>query len=613
MKQPTTSRATLIGVAVLSALAFLLAWFSPIDYTFSDPWGNLLTAQALLEHGTVRLDAYAGAPAISELHLAWRHRGHLYYFFPTGTSVFALPAVWLARLGGMDMALSADNSALQTLLSAATVALALPLVFVLCRCFLPAGPSLLLAATFVFGSSTASTLGTALWSSNLTLLFNLSAVALLARAPQKLELAARVSGPAGAASPYLLGGLLFCSYFCRPTAAVLVAITFAYLALRRRALLARTALAFGLPLAAFMAFSLAEYGRLLPPYYSPERLGSGQFWTALAGNLVSPSRGLLVLCPYLMLTLIGACAWFRRVRRDDFFAFGLAWLTLHWLAISSYVNWWGAWSFGNRLFADALPAAILLTAVVARVGLKAARARRAWRLGALAFAALAAAAIYVHTSKGLYDEYPFRWCQDGTYVDHLFDWRHPQFLASASSLADHRRRHLLPALPDRSLEAPILPASRDVIFESWSRRESRGAWRWSEGKSAAILFKLDPPLPEPGPLSAMEPLSLEIVAGTYQRQRIPVRVNGALVGTISSSEGWTPATYRFPLDPAALVADGPGGAQTVEIGFSIPGAMSPASLDPAGEGDRRILGLCLRQLILRRASRIDPVVALRYE
>ena len=345
--------------AAFSVLAFFLAYLSPIDYTFADPWGNLLTAQAILEHGTVRLDAYADAAAISDLHLAWPHRRHLYYFFPTGTSVFTVPAVWLASLGGRDMAASDQNSALQGLLSALTVALAFPLIFALCRFFVSAGRSLLLACAFAFGSSTASTLGTALWSSNLTLLFNLLVLVLLVRDRH---------GPKNA-SPYLLGLLLFCSYFCRPTAAVLVAVTFAYLGLRRRALLAPAALAFSLPFAAFVSFSLSEYGQWLPPYYSASRLGSQEFATALAGNLVSPSRGLLVLCPYLVLTVLGSVVGFRRLWRDDFFAFGLVWSALHWITISSYPNWWGAWSFGNRLFADALPAVVLLTAVVARTSL----------------------------------------------------------------------------------------------------------------------------------------------------------------------------------------------------------------------------------------------------
>ena len=566
-----------VACPVLSLAAFLAAYFSPIDYTFSDPWGNLLTAQALLEHGTVRLDAYAGAPAVSELGLAWKRQGHLYYFFPTGTSVFALPTVWLARLAGMDMAVSEHNSALQTLLSALTVALALPLVFALCRRFVGSFPSLLLAVAFVFGSSTASTLGTALWSSNLTLLFNLSILLLLLRDRDRpLE--------NGAAGPYLIGLLLFCAYFCRPTAAALVLVTFVYMALRRRALLVRALAAFLLPLAAFVGFSLREYGDLLPPYYAASRLGHDELLTALAGNLVSPSRGLLVLCPYLALTVIGAFAWLRRVRGDDFFLFGLAWAGLHWLAVSSYANWWGAWSFGNRLFADALPAWILLTAAVARAGLED-RPRPAVKSGAIAFAVLTAAAIYIHTWKGLYDEHPFLWCQDGTYVDHLFDWHHPQFLASAVSLADHRRRHLLPALPARPLEEPIIPTSRDVIFEHWSRPESGGAWRWSNGTSASLLFRLD------ADLIGVGVVQLEIVAGTYWPQRIPIRVNGAEVGVLVSTEHWTPASYSFALDPAVL---GP----EVEIEFSIPGAVDLASLGAEGGGDTRVVGLCLRRLSL---------------
>ncbi len=587
-REQRIGRRTTIACVAFSVLAFLLAYASPVEYTLSDPWGTLLTAQAILEHGTVQLDAYAGAPVIADLDLAWQRRGHLYTFFPVGTSVLTVPAVWLARLAGRDMAVSADNSALQTLLSALTVALAFPLIFVLCRFFVSSFPSLLLAAAFVFGSSTLSTLGTALWSSNLTFLFNLLVLVLLVRDRYGSK----------TASPYLLGLLLFCSYFCRPTAALLILITFAYLGSRRRALLLRTALGFALPSAAFVLFSLAEYESLLPPYYAASRLGAGDWSTGLFGNLLSPSRGLLILCPYLALPLLGGVVWFRRVEREDFFALGLIWAAAHWFVISLYPNWWGAWSFGNRLFADALPAAILLTATVARAGLESCRGNpeappaRAMKLAAILFAALTAAAVYIHGWKGLFDLHPYRWCQDGTYVHHLFDWRHPQFLASASNLEDHRRRHVLPHLSVRSLEEPITPASSGVIFAGWSRPVKDGTCRWSRGTPASLLFKLEPELPGAGPLS------LEIVADTYRAQRIPLRVNGVEVGNLASTGGRNTASYAFELDRQILETNHLplSDLLMVEIELSIAETPAPADLD------RRLLGLCLRQLTLRASE-----------
>ena len=65
------------SVLALAATAFFVAYSSPIDFTYSDPWGNLLTAQAIFEHGTIKLDAYPEAHALSELRLVqWALRDH---------------------------------------------------------------------------------------------------------------------------------------------------------------------------------------------------------------------------------------------------------------------------------------------------------------------------------------------------------------------------------------------------------------------------------------------------------------------------------------------------------------------------------------------------------
>ena len=39
----------------LCVCAFLLTYLASVDASFSDPWGTLLTTQAILEHGTIRL------------------------------------------------------------------------------------------------------------------------------------------------------------------------------------------------------------------------------------------------------------------------------------------------------------------------------------------------------------------------------------------------------------------------------------------------------------------------------------------------------------------------------------------------------------------------------
>ncbi len=53
------------------------------------------------------------------------------------------------------------------------------------------------------------------------------------------------------------------------------------------------------------AFSFHELGQALPDYYLPERLADTQrFGTALLANLGSPSRGLFVFSPFLLVAIV---------------------------------------------------------------------------------------------------------------------------------------------------------------------------------------------------------------------------------------------------------------------------------------------------------------------
>ena len=86
-------------VLAICVAAFLLTYLAPVDATFSDPALTLLTAQAIVEHGTVRLDGYVADPRWDFGPLLPEENGHFYDYFPLGTSLLAAPAVWLALPG----------------------------------------------------------------------------------------------------------------------------------------------------------------------------------------------------------------------------------------------------------------------------------------------------------------------------------------------------------------------------------------------------------------------------------------------------------------------------------------------------------------------------------
>ncbi len=569
-----------LWLVALCVAAFLLTYLAPVDASFSDPWGSLLTAQAIVEHGTIRLDAYTADMRWAYEPLPPASNGHKYDYFPLGTSLFAVPAVWLARLRGEHMIYEEDNEALQNMLSSLTVVAAALLIWAACRRGLSRSAAMAITVALVFGSPIASTLGTALWSSDLALVLGLGTVLLVVAYERR---------PIDRRAELALGVLVFFAYLCRPTMALLLPLLAFYLGNRRRRLpVIFITTAVGL-FAVFVLFSWRELGMFLPPYYQPSRLGTDHFWQAMAGHLLSPSRGILIGSPFLILSFAGLAAWPRFLVRDRLVQLALGWIGLHWVTISLFHNWWGGWSFGARLFTEALPAFLLLTILVARLARERLPARRRRAAGA-AFLAAAAFAAFVHSHQGLFNVYAILW-NDGIDRDagRVFDWRYPQFLASPESLGAHAREAKLLARPAVSFGEAILPTSEHVVFEGWSIPEGGGAWRWSRSQRSRILFRF-----AESSLDAPRPV-LEIEAGTYQPQVVRVRLNGIDVGTIRSERNWDPSIYRLAFSPEVLekARRTLPGSRIFELELEIPGAV----LVDEGIHQRRI-GVCLRRVTL---------------
>jgi len=146
-------------------------------------------------------------------------------------------------------------------------------------------------------------------------------------------------------------------------------------------------------------------------------------WTGAGGLLFSPSRGLLVFSPIVLVVAGGLGSAWREGRRGP-----LGWLLLAALAqfglYASYTVWWGGHTYGPRYCVDLLP---LLVPVAAAAVPGIARSRltkvaccvaRAWSVLLAATGALA---------------YPAeRWNTDPTEIDRdharLWDWSDPQFV-----------------------------------------------------------------------------------------------------------------------------------------------------------------------------------------
>jgi hypothetical protein len=108
--------------------------------------------------------------------------------------------------------------------------------------------------------------------------------------------------------------------------------------------------------------NLAVYHQPLSPYYTGGQsfAVSGTMAVALAGNLVSPARGLLIFCPLVVLSVAGVVVRWRAGELTAFWKALAVLPVLHWIVISAFKHWWGGDSYGPRFFTDLVPVFVVL-------------------------------------------------------------------------------------------------------------------------------------------------------------------------------------------------------------------------------------------------------------
>jgi hypothetical protein len=559
-------------VAALLALAAAgLAFVEPVETVRSDAALTLVAAQALVEHGTLALDPYRGDPRRAyDLERDYRVRrlgGSLYYFAP-GAQVLAVPFVALARGFGLDMLRPGDEAAVQNVVSALLIGVDLLLLFLVLRRLVAPPVALVITAVTVFGSPLMSTLATSLWGAGFAVPLLLLALRLVVR---------HATGERARLSLVVLPALAVAAFLCRPAAGFFIPALAAYV-LVSRGRLSRRALALGLAAVAFGAVAWPLVSPHVPAYYHPSKLWPQTPLVAgLYGVLLSPSRGLIVFCPFLLpVGLAWAVAWARGARpaaplprERALAACAWTWLLAHVLLTALKGNWWGGYSYGPRLLTEVLPATAVLTALAWRrlAGRPSARA-----LG-VAYGALAVVAVGLHSGQGLFNPAAQAWNRapdPGAEGRLVLWWRYPQFLATEAAVRERDRvwqeRRLEPLRPGDAVRA----LSRQAVFVGWHPYEI--AWRPSPAQ-AAVRFR-------PAGFDARADYVLELrtrVAGT---RGVTLRLDGREVGRTPFTPP-EPHTRRFVV-PGAWLQGAPGER---ELGLEVDGAAR------AGPGDARVLGL----------------------
>jgi hypothetical protein len=218
------------------------------------------------------------------------------------------------------------------------------------------------------------------------------------------------------------------AYTVRPTDALFVIVFTLYVAVSHRRYLLYYLLAAAPVAAVFLAYNFSVYHAILSPYYHSDLLGFyPRNWPrmamAMAGNLISPSRGLLIFTP----VFIFAIAAMLRMKWKTPLSPWLAVLALvHWIVVSAYIsNWWAGHSYGPRFFTDITPIfGLFLIPWFAR-----------WdtlsRFARVAFVTLALIGFAIHL-RGGWSLAVMQWNVDPVNIDEHpernWDWSDPPFL-----------------------------------------------------------------------------------------------------------------------------------------------------------------------------------------
>jgi hypothetical protein len=450
--EPVLSRRGLVDAVLALALLFVThAVYRASHGTIQlcDSTYSLIVSEKLLFEGTLDLRSCLPADAAIRArmpgwqgtndmpyHLAPRGE-HVFYGYPLGSSVLSLPFVWnyvhnrgITMLDASGVPSYDAEGQIQQRIASWVAALTAVVFFAIARCFCGSWLAALVALGFAFGSPLWSTLSRALWSHTWAVLWVAVAVGLLVasrRAESKTWKRDLAFGLA-------LGTSLFWAAFCRQHTAISAIAIGAYLLLHNRRLLMFTMLGGGAWSAVLVAVSLACFGSVLPPsVYAMGAIDGKNVLDRFTWLMISPARGVLVFCPYLVVVavlILGCC---RNLANAGLLFPACLALLGQTLLFSCYNGWHANWAYGPRYFCDVLPWFVLITAMAVGAIAKLPEPAFPWKkaMAAVSLVLCFAWGTFVH-ARGAISKPAWHWNDlTKTLGDEgaVKDWSHPQFLA----------------------------------------------------------------------------------------------------------------------------------------------------------------------------------------
>lgn len=355
------------SVVLVFIVTFLVYAASPVRQNY-DSYLAFPTAQSIVHDRDVYLDEFDAAPILAHAGLVEVADGRVANYFPWVPSLLLVPSVVVLDAaevvgvgsGSVAVANGGSMDVIQVLTASLVVAAVVALMVVVLFERLPRSVShrrryaVATAFLFAFGTAAWSTASRAVWQHGPSMLCLAAAVLLIQR------LLTRSTGrPTWTAT--WLGTAVALAYTVRPTNSIVVVVLTLLVVLALRSSIRWYFMGAALVAIPWIAVNLVMYESVLPPYYTGSRLSfHDDFFEAVAANLVSPARGLLVFTPILLFVVVRWTRSASRFVRPELRTLDLALtliVVLYLVAVSSLTdNWWAGHSFGPRFMSDTLVA-----------------------------------------------------------------------------------------------------------------------------------------------------------------------------------------------------------------------------------------------------------------
>jgi hypothetical protein len=442
---------------LLGAAVFVIHSLSP-NATPGDSFWTVPVMLSILSEGNTNLDKYPELlrerhydriecvtrdyrATLPDANLGCPLPSHQYFWYPIGTPIVALPFMLgmdtCLRLAGPAIAARAgsrltpvesaffhrnylaSSALVEIVLASAIVGLTTGILFLLARLYLGAAWSIVLALSFAFGTSAWSTASRALWQHGPAMLMLTLSLLLLSLAVRRPALL-----------PWAAAPLVF-AYFIRPASGLVFAAVSVYVLIHHRPQFLKWLLVSGVMAAPFLARNYSIYHRGLQSYFvqpwflPPKPENFARIFIALAGQCVSPSRGLFIFSPFLLFSIAGVWLALHRKWMTPLVYYLAAALMLHWFLISDFAYWPAGHCYGPRLFSDVLPL-FMFFLIPAFLWLRLQEPRR---MLSLVFYVCVLISVFIHY-RGAFDWAVYEWngSPEEVSIARVWNWRDPQFL-----------------------------------------------------------------------------------------------------------------------------------------------------------------------------------------